>query len=67
MTEDEMNPAICSSALQEDGTLDPEMIGQTDAYGTPWGQHRWDDSTDPVTCAECGTEKDEHTAPETKS
>lgn len=54
MTPDEMNPAICSSALEEDGTLDRSK----------WdGAHRWDDSTTPITCAECGTEKDADTAP----
>lgn len=54
MTPEEMDPNICSSALREDGTLDPAMIGQTDAYGTKWGAHRWDAGK----CAECGAEFD---------
>lgn len=50
MTDDQMNPKICPSALEEDGTLDRSK----------WdGAHKWDDSTDPITCAECGTEYDE--------
>lgn len=54
MTDDQMNPAICPSALEEDGTLDR----------TKWdGAHRWDESTTPNTCAECGTVRDEDTDP----
>lgn len=52
MTEDEMNPAICPSALEEDGTLDRSK-------GEEWGKHRWDDSTDPHTCAECGATREQ--------
>lgn len=44
-----MNPDICPSALEEDGTLDR----------TKWdGAHKWDTTTDPHTCAECGTARD---------
>lgn len=45
MTEDQMNPDICPSALEEDGTLDR----------TKWdGAHKWDEMTIPNECAECG-------------
>lgn len=55
MTEDQMNPRICSSALDENGNLErPAMMQDID-----WGKHKWDDTTDPITCAECGTEYDE--------
>jgi len=56
MTEDEMNPAICSSALDEDGN----NAFADDADG---GKHKWDDTTTPNTCAECGTTRDEFTDP----
>ena len=50
MTDDQMNPKICPSALEEDGTLDRSK----------WdGKHKWDDSQDLITCAECGTEYDQ--------
>lgn len=42
------NPDICSSSLDEYG--EPMTEGET--------AHKWDDSTDPITCAECGTLKD---------
>lgn len=46
MTPDQMNPNICPSALEEDGTLDR----------TKWdGAHKWDATATPVECAECGT------------
>lgn len=45
MTEDEMNPNICPSALEEDGTLDRSK----------WdGAHKWDEETGE--CNECGTQ-----------
>lgn len=48
MTPDELNPAICPSVLEEDGTLDRSK----------WdGAHRWDTTTVPESCAECGAIK----------
>lgn len=45
MTPDELDPTVCPSALEEDGTLDR----------TKWdGAHKWDGDT----CAECGTTRD---------
>jgi len=43
------NPAICPSSLNENG--EPMTAGET--------SHRWDESTDPHTCAECGTTREE--------
>lgn len=40
---------VCPSSLDEN--LQPIDQGNT--------AHRWDDTTDPPTCAECGTIKDE--------
>lgn len=51
MTEDEMNPDICPSALEEDGLLDRSK-------GEGWGNHKWDTDHNPPTCSECGTTKD---------
>lgn len=49
MTEDEMDPTICPSALEEDGTLDRSK----------WdGKHVWDETTTPITCSECGSSFD---------
>ena len=52
MTPDEMNPDICPSALEEDGTLDRSK----------WdGKHVWSEYTDAncnelmQECSECGT------------
>lgn len=45
-----MNPEICPSALEEDGTLDR-------SNGEDWGKHKWDETTNPITCSECGTTK----------
>lgn len=42
------DPAICPSSLDEFHR--PLTEGET--------AHKWDDTTDPITCAECGTEKD---------
>ena len=55
MTEDQMNPDICSSALEEDGTLDRSK----------WdGAHKWDDEITynkhgeaEWVCNECGATK----------
>lgn len=42
-------PDVCPSSLDENLVpVDPSNTG-----------HHWDDSTDPVTCAECGTKKGE--------
>ena len=43
------NPAICPSSLDENG--DPATEGET--------AHKWDDTENPVTCAECGASKDD--------
>lgn len=59
MTPDQMNPTICPSALEEDGTLDRNKGN----WIAQWGKHIWDDTTTPHTCAECGTERDEYTDP----
>jgi len=56
MTEDQMNPAICSSALDENGN----NAFADDAEG---GRHKWDDTTTPNICAECGTKRDADTDP----
>lgn len=45
------NPKICSSSLDEFG--EPANEGET--------AHRWDTTTTPVTCAECGTTRDKFT------
>ena len=49
---------VCPSSLHENeqGELEPISPNAT--------SHKWDDTTDPVTCSECGTTKD---LPETKS
>ena len=47
------NPAICSSSLDEYGY---PFTGET--------AHRWDDTENPITCAECGTTKDKDTQPQ---
>jgi len=39
---------VCPSSLNEWGK--PAQEGETD--------HRWDDTTSPITCAECGAEKE---------
>jgi len=39
---------VCTSSLNEWGK--PMTEGDTD--------HRWDDTQDPITCAECGNEKE---------
>lgn len=49
MTEYELDPKVCPSSLNEDGM--PMTEGET--------AHRWDDTTDPHTCAECGAQRDE--------
>lgn len=42
------NPTVCPSSLNEnDEPNDPNETA-----------HKWDDSTDPVTCAECGATKE---------
>lgn len=59
MTEDEMNPDICPSALEENGTLNR-------SNGDEWGKHKWyesgtcegEDARPEYTCAECGALKD---------
>lgn len=43
------DPTVCPSSLGEDN--EPVDINQT--------AHRWDESTDPHTCAECGTQREE--------
>ncbi len=52
MTEDMMNPKICPSALDEDGN---NAFADDEGHGG----HKWDDTTNPITCSECGTEKEE--------
>lgn len=59
MTDDQMNPAICPSALDENGN----NAHEDDDTG---GRHIWDESTTPNTCAECGTERDSDTDPKPK-
>lgn len=56
MTPDELNPAICAGALDEDGNN-----AFADEEGG--GRHKWDETTDPQTCTECGAERDEYTDP----
>ena len=48
MTEDQMNPAICPSALDEHGN-------NAFADDEGGGGHKWDEDT----CAECGAERPE--------
>jgi hypothetical protein len=45
MTDDELNPMIFGSALEEDGTLDRSKWN---------GAHKWNEGE----CAECGTTRD---------
>lgn len=52
MTDDEMNPDICPSALDENGMLDRSL-------GEEWGKHKWYETTNfegeqIEECAECG-------------
>lgn len=42
-----MNPDICPSALDEDGTLDR-------SNGEDWGKHKWEDEE----CMECGSTRE---------
>lgn len=44
-----MNPDICSSALEEDGTLDR-------SNGPEWGKHKFDEDG---VCDECGLTKED--------
>lgn len=44
-----LDPNICPSSLNEDG--EPMTEGET--------AHRWDETTNTATCAECGAEKTE--------
>lgn len=48
MNEYQMNPDVCPSSLDENGL--PMTPGETD--------HVWDDSTDPITCSECGAQRE---------
>jgi hypothetical protein len=52
MTDDQMNPKICPSALDENGN-------NAFADDESGGRHKWDGLTIPISCAECGTEYDE--------
>lgn len=42
------NPDICPSSLDEFG--EPMTEGET--------AHKWDETTDPITCSECGANKE---------
>lgn len=44
-----LNPKICVASLDEN--CEPSDPNNT--------AHVWDDTTDPVTCSECGTTQDE--------
>lgn len=57
MTPDMLNPAICSSALDQDGNNAHADEGPRGGY------HIWDTTTTPNTCAECGADRDEFTDP----
>lgn len=50
MTPYHLDPNVCPSSLHENeqGELEPMTQGET--------AHKWDDSTDPPTCSECGAE-----------
>lgn len=48
------DPNVCPSSLREDDKpVDPTETA-----------HKWDESSNPITCAECGTNKDEQTKPQ---
>lgn len=48
MTDYQMDSNVCPSSLNEDGIpVDPNETA-----------HKWDDTTSPVTCAECGATKE---------
>jgi len=48
MNEYLLNPDVCPSSLGEDDT--PVDMNET--------AHKWDEDSDPITCAECGAEKE---------
>ena len=48
MNEYQLNPDVCPSSLNETGL--PATEGETG--------HVWDETTDPITCSECGAERE---------
>ncbi len=48
MTDYELNPNVCPSSLDDKGN-------PTDPSETA---HKWDETTDPIVCSECGAERE---------